>query len=84
MRSSRRLGDLPLQDELGGVLFLSFFGSGFAICETIHVFGFFQIFPAIIVIEADFIDITIEIGILLNALVDELEDFVAEYDRVRA
>ena len=74
--SSRRLGDPPLLDELFGVLFPSLIGSGFAISETILVFGVFQRFPPIISSEADFIDIPMELGILLDALGEELDDIV--------
>jgi len=74
--SSRRLGDPFWLDELVGVLFPSLISSGFAIYKTILVFGVLQRFPAMIVSEADFIDITMEISILLNALREELEDIV--------
>jgi hypothetical protein len=50
--------------------------SGFAIYKTILVFGVLQRFPAMIVSEADFIDIAMEISIILNALGKELEDVV--------
>ena len=65
-----------MQDELVGVLFLREIGSCSALSETILVFGVPQRFPAMIFSEADFIDITMEIGLLLNALREELEDVV--------
>ena len=74
--SARRLADPSLQDEVLDVLILSGVASRFAISEATLVFGILQTLPAIVVNEAEFIDITIELDILLNALVQELEDVV--------
>ena len=74
--SARRLGDPPLQDELVEVLFLRWVGNGFTTSEPILVVEVLQIYPAIIVSAGSFMHITMEIGILLNALREELEDLV--------
>ena len=74
--SARRLADPSLQDELLDVLILSRFASRFAIREATLVVGILQMLPAIVGNQAKFIDITMELDILLNALVQELEDVI--------
>jgi len=67
--SARWLADPSLQDELLDVLILSWVASGFVISEATLVFGILQMLPAIVVNEAEFIDVTMELDIILNAMV---------------